>query len=170
MSNDHCIACRCRQSGAMDSPRAIDRRLVMGNRWNRFADIRFGLLIFILVLIAGLVPSSDACFPGGRLIRRLPKSEPPLVYKQHIPNVPEYSISASGPREGRIRKFNKRFQELVINYNPDIVFKDEEGTGEDRIMSVVSYVWDFRRIWQGPEVRISLVGSWRSVGIFKKSI
>lgn len=91
-----------------------------------------------LLMILLFTSPTDSCFPGGRLIRRLPKKEPALIFKQHVPNVPETSITASGPREGRIRRNDRRFKELITNYNPDVIFKDEELTGADRIMSLVS--------------------------------
>ncbi|VDO93372.1 unnamed protein product [Soboliphyme baturini] len=97
------------------------------------------VVIFVVGLVSSFLPLAvDGCLSGGRLIRRMPKREPPLVYKQHIPNVQEVSLMASGPREARIRRIDKRFKELVMNLNPDIVFRDKQGTGEDRIMSRVS--------------------------------
>ncbi|XP_053206665.1 indian hedgehog B protein-like [Panonychus citri] len=92
----------------------------------------------ILLIINGLtMPPAMACGPGrsgGR--RRLPRKTTPLVLEQHIPNVSENTLSASGPGEGKINIKDPRFRKLVPNYNPDIVFKDEEGTGVDRIMTL----------------------------------
>lgn len=96
-------------------------------------------LTFAVTLILMFTTTSDSCFPGGRLIRRLPKKEPPLIFKQHLPSVPENAVTASGPREGRIRRHDRRFKELVSNHNQDIIFKDDENTGADRIMSLVSF-------------------------------
>ncbi|GFS68227.1 desert hedgehog protein B [Nephila pilipes] len=77
-----------------------------------------------------------ACSPGRsgarrRSIRKLT----PLVFKQHVPNIPENSLGASGHSEERIRKGDARFKELVLNYNADIVYKDKRGTGADRVMT-----------------------------------
>lgn len=40
-----------------------------------------------------------------------------------------------GPIKKRIRRGDPEFKTLVANTNPMIVFKDEEGTGADRVMS-----------------------------------
>ena len=92
----------------------------------------------VLLLAAPLL--SLACGPGrGPLRRRGPRKILPLIYKQHEPNFSEKSLAASGLPEGVISRENNNFRHLVPNYNPDIRFKDEEGTGADRIMTQVSY-------------------------------
>ena len=65
----------------------------------------------------------------------------PLVFKQHVPNVAENTLGASGPPEGIIRRSDPRFNDLVVNNNPEIVFKHRrDSNNNDRIMSQVSCI------------------------------
>lgn len=105
----------------------------------RYSSLYFKCKIIFLVACLLLVCSEvSPCSPGrSGARRRSARKLTPLVFKQHVPNIPEHSLGASGPPEGRIWRDDARFKNLVPNYNSDIVFKDEEGTGVDRLMTRV---------------------------------
>lgn len=93
----------------------------------------------IALLLVLTAPVADACGPGrGIGGARRSRKIPVLVFKQHVPNMSENTVGASGLAEGKISRHDRKFSDLVPNYNSDIVFKDEEGTGADRLMSQVS--------------------------------
>lgn len=94
---------------------------------------------FALLLAAVTLHVCEACGPGRMYAkRRSPRKLNALVFKQHVPNVSENTLGASGLPEGKITRDHPKFKELVPNYNADIIFKDEEGTGADRLMTQVS--------------------------------
>lgn len=89
------------------------------------------ILLYLLISNEAL-----ACGPGrGPGKRRGPRKRTPLVFKQHIPNVSENTVGASGNYEGKITKVDPGFKDLVKNMNPSIIFRDEENNDEDRMMS-----------------------------------
>ena len=58
----------------------------------------------------------------------------PLYLGQRVPTYSEHA--SSGAISGKIVRGSSRFNnELITSYNSDIVFKDEEGTGADRLMT-----------------------------------
>lgn len=92
------------------------------------------VLMFSVILV--LTDSARGCGPGrGSGRRRIPRKLTPLVFKQHVPNVSENTLGASGLTEGKMTRDSPKFKELAPNYNSDIIFKDEEGTGADRLMT-----------------------------------
>lgn len=94
----------------------------------------------VVIILLLVTPLSLQCGPGrGSGRRRRPRKLTPLVFKQHVPNVSENTIGASGLSDGAITKEDPKFKDLVSNENPNIEFKDEERTGADRMMSEVRY-------------------------------
>lgn len=101
--------------------------------------MRLSIAVALLTgCILSFSPLCDSCGPGrGYGKRRTPRKLTPLAYKQFSPNVAEKTLGASGRYEGKITRSAERFKELTPNYNPDIIFKDEENTGADRMMTQV---------------------------------
>lgn len=107
----------------------------------KYIGYNINYLVYICVMCI-VLRESMCCGPGGKSGRRRYdryKKITPLVFKQHVPNVSENTLTASGHSEGRISRDDKRFRDLIPNYNQDIIFKDDEGTGADRLMTQVRW-------------------------------
>lgn len=95
--------------------------------------------ILVILVLFSIFTSVVPCGPGrGIGGRRNLRKLTPLVFKQHVPNFSENTINASGLQEGKITRTHDKFKDLETSYNEDIIFKDDEGTGADRVMTQVS--------------------------------
>lgn len=97
---------------------------------------------FVLLLGALHFRPSLTCGSRNGYDRRGPRK--PLMLQQSIPDTTEFSQQASGPANGKITRNSPEFEKLEPCYNNGIIFRDEEGTGADRLMSkvgVLSFVY-----------------------------
>jgi hypothetical protein len=81
----------------------------------------------------GASTAPESCREAFRVASLLPvPTIDDLTLDQKVPNKSE--AAASGGIAKKIKRTDPEFADLVENTNPLIVFKDEEGTGADRMM------------------------------------
>lgn len=127
--------------------------------------IRFTFLVFLLLLVQFRL-SLSCSGSTNALDKRGPRKA--LMLEQNVPDTPEDSQQASGPSKGKITRNSPEFDKLKPCYNNAIIFKDEEGTGADRLMSKrcqdkLNTLADLvRRQW--PTVKLVVTEAWDEQG------
>lgn len=111
--------------GVMWFPGVLPTLSDIGTTW-------LGLAISATYAYFGLNPSTGASEKDGANILA-DRTTGDLTMHQKVPNASE--AASSGALVKRIKRTDPEFAQLVSNQNAQIVFKDEEGTGADRVMS-----------------------------------
>jgi hedgehog len=78
----------------------------------KIVNVKFLTSVFLILIL--ITNSVNSCGPvrgigGSRRSRKLT----PLVFKQHVPNVLENTLGASGIHEGKISREDGRFKDLI---------------------------------------------------------
>lgn len=90
---------------------------------------------------------------------------PKSLVGEKSPNLPEQNVKASGPFKNKILRDTPEFNTLVTNTNSNVIYKDEEKTGADQIMtpklsSAVDYLANLvMQKWNG-QVKLRITESW----------
>jgi hypothetical protein len=132
----------------------------------RFNALRSNALRFKAVGVAGIaVALATACVEAGAPIPGVSKGrsvEHALARGEHLPAAPEKDTV--GAIAGVVTRGSPRFAELVESEHRDIVFKDEEGTGADRLMApelrrrLHALASRVRREW--PDLKLRVTEAW----------
>ncbi len=88
--------------------------------------------------IGGSSPAAESCREVGRRFSgtsRADARDTELALGDRVPIKSE--VEACGPIKKKIKLGDPEYTNLVSNTNAEIVFKDEEGTGADRMMSAL---------------------------------
>ncbi|MEG0939562.1 MAG: D-Ala-D-Ala carboxypeptidase family metallohydrolase [Comamonas sp.] len=86
--------------------------------------------------VSGIQPPGESCREAGRRFAGTwlaTARDPDLAVGDKVPAKSE--VDASGAIKKKIKRADPEFANLVSNTNGDIVFKDEEKTGADRMMN-----------------------------------
>jgi len=96
---------------------------------------------------------------AGLLLAAAPGNGGPPRLGRKVPDLPV--ARAVGDATGRIRRGTNEFRNLVRNSNPDVVFKDGEEDGSDRVMtarltrSVDRLAAKVKAEWPGVQLRLT---------------
>jgi hypothetical protein len=83
------------------------------------------------------VHGGGTCGPGRANMERKKGGMSALELRSQVPDADENSIQASGKANGRVKRGTAEYDALITNTNPDIIFKEDVGTGDNRRMTKV---------------------------------